>query len=267
MTCGQNRLEEGVVLGRLPDIPGVPSQLDHRQRRQSYSEEKQVSSNQNGAEPSIHVLLAESHPLMCLGLRTLFELDTEIEIIAEARDGSEVLGLIETLLPDVALLDLSLPGATVSQIVTAIRQRCWPTRTLALTADIDHESLQEAILAGVNGCLLKSKIRRSGVQAVRTVADGHSWFSPEIMRAMATCCERRAQYLSQRPKLTSREVEVIRLLGQGWTNHRIAYTLGVKERTIRFHLGNIYRKLSVKSRAEASAWAAQNGLIDPGDPV
>ena len=228
-----------------------------------------MSADQNRTESSIQVLLGESHPLMGLGLRTLFELETGMEVIAEARDGNEALGLIETLLPDVAVLDLSLAGAPVPQIATAIREHRWPTRVLALSASasFNHGILQGIIRAGVSGCLLKSEVRRNGVRAVKAIADGQSWFNSEMMRAMAVCCEKKGEYPSQEPRLTGREAEVIRLLLRGWTNQRIAYTLGIKERTIRFHLENIYRKLSVKSRTEASAWAAQNGLIAPEDPV
>lgn len=227
-----------------------------------------MSADQNGAKTSIHVLLGESHPLMCLGLRTLFELETEMEVIAEARDGSEAFELIETLLPDVAVLDLSLPGLPVSQIATSIRERRCSTRILALSASasFSRRTLPKLMRAGVSGCLLKSEVRRSGVRAVKAIANGHSWFNPETMRTRAVCWERKAEYPSQKPKLTNRELEVMQLLGRGWTNQRIAYTLGIKERTIRFHLENIYRKLSVKSRTEASAWAAQNGLVEPEDP-
>lgn len=225
---------------------------------------------QDGKEtgPSIHILLAEPHPLISLGLRAVFDLATEIEVIAETRDGNEALRLIERLLPDVALLDTSLPGIEIAQIVEIIQKHQYPTHILALSPgpDVDDQ-LQEAILAGIDGCLLKNKARQNAVRAVETVASGDAWFSQEIIRTMAACCEGKARYLVRRQRLTRRELEVIQLLGRGWTNRRIADALEIRERTIRFHLGNIYKKIDVRSRTEASAWAVQSGLIEPEDNV
>jgi DNA-binding NarL/FixJ family response regulator len=203
---------------------------------------------------------------MRLGLRALFDLETEMEVVAETRDGNEALMLIERLLPDVAILDTCLPGTEVAQIVKVIGQRQYPTQVLALSPGLhEDDQLQKAILAGAKGCLLKSNARRNAVRAVEMVANGDAWFSYEIIREMAAACEGEAQPPVQRPKLTPREREVLGLLRRGWTNRHIAYDLGIKERTIRFHLGNIYRKLEVSSRAEASVWAVENGIGEPED--
>ena len=223
-------------------------------------------SHTNGAQPSIHILLAESHPLICLGLRALFDQEADMKVVAETRDGCEVLKLIEVHLPDVVLMDTSLPGSEIAHVVEVVGERRWPTRIVAVTSCFDGDDrLQEAISAGVSGCLLRRNTRRNAVQAVERVANGGIWFGHEIIRAMAACCEGRAEYFVGRVKLTGREADVLQLLALGWTNHRIAYSLGIRERTVRFHLENIYRKLEVRSRTEASAWAIANGVVEPRD--
>lgn len=223
-------------------------------------------SHTNGARPPIRILLAEFHPLNCLGLQALFDQEAEMEVIAETRDGCQVLSLIEAHLPDVVLIDTSLPGTEIAHIVEIVGERRWPTRIVALTSGFDGDDrLQEAISAGVSGCLLRSNIRRNAVRAVERVANGGIWFGHEIIRAMAACCEGRAQYFVGKVKLTGREADVLQLLALGWTNHRIAHSLGIRERTVRFHLENIYKKLEVRSRTEASAWAITNGMVEPRD--
>lgn len=224
-------------------------------------------SHTNGAQPSIRILLAESQPLICLGLRALFDQEAEMEVVAETRDGCEVLKLIEAHLPDVALMDTSLPGTEIAHIVEVVGERRWPTRIVALTSGFDRDDqLQEAISAGVSGCLLRRNTRRNAVRAVEQVANGGIWFGHEIIRTMAACCEGRAHYFVGKVKLTGREADVLQLLALGWTNRRIAHSLGVRERTVRFHLENIYKKLEVRSRTEASAWAITHGVVEPRGP-
>jgi NarL family two-component system response regulator YdfI len=200
-------------------------------------------------------------------LRALFDQEAEMEVVAETRDGCEVLNLIEKHLPDVALLDTSLPGTEIARVVEVVGERRWPTRIVALTPGLDlDDQLQEAISAGVSGCLLRRNTQRNAVRAVERVANGGIWFGHEIIRTMASCCEGRPQYLVGKVELTGREADVLQLLALGWTNRRIAHSLGVQERTVRFHLENIYRKLEVSSRTEASTWAVTNGLVDPRSP-
>jgi DNA-binding NarL/FixJ family response regulator len=217
-------------------------------------------SKEDHANAEIRALLADPDPLIRLGLRALLEQADDVQIVAEAHEGQEAMQLIQALLPNVALLDIRLAGTGVVQIAKAIRSRELPTHVLVLGSDADDPCLYDAVLAGARGALLKQDAEKRMVRAVRTVARGDSWFSPGIPPRLAEWARRRQQRLSQTDMLTRREIEVLRLLAQGSTNLQIAHTLGITERTVRFHLGNVYRKLNLNSRTEASVWAVLNGL-------
>jgi len=205
---------------------------------------------------AIHVLLADDHPTLWLGLRVLLESAPDIEVVAEAERGEEALAKILALQPDVAVLDCQLPGFPGPEVAREIRRRGLPTRVLALSAYRYEHYIRGMLKAGAVGCLLKEEAPEAIVEAVRAAVQGGMCFSPGVADLVKAILEGKGP-----AKLTEREREVLRLMAEGLSNKEIALKLTITERTVEFHVGNILRKLEVASRVEAVVWAKERGII------
>jgi len=211
------------------------------------------------SEP-IRVLLADDHPLVRQGIRLFLEEADDVVVVAEATDGSEAVRLVEEHLPDVAVLDIQMPGLSGIEATRQIKARFPQVRVLILTAYDEEPYVLALLQAGASGYLLKSADADELVRAVRAVHRGESALSPQAAARVV----RRIQ--SERPfaqveTLTSRETEVLRLAAQGLTNIAIGHELGISARTVQGHLANIYGKLEVQSRTEAVTEALRRGWI------
>lgn len=205
----------------------------------------------------IRVLLADDHPALRVGLRVLLEQDSEIAVVGEAGDGAEALARIESLRPDVAVLDCQLPEMPGSAVAAAIRAASLPVRVLALSAYGDDGHLGAMLEAGAVGYLIKDEAAEAIVQAVRAAARGESWFSPAVAGRAAAWA--RGEW-GLPADLTEREVDVLRLVACGKSNKEVARALSITERTVEFHVGNVLAKLNLASRVEAAVWAKEHGL-------
>ena len=203
----------------------------------------------------IRVLVADDHPPLRLGLRALLERRPEVQVVAEAGDGETALAMLETLQPDVAILDIRLPRRDGLALAREIRRRGWPIRILLLSAYDDEALIREAMVVGVEGYLLKSEGLEAIAAAVQSVARGLTAFSPEILA--------RARGLPERGGggLTEREREILELVAEGLTNRAIAQRLGLSPRTVEYHLGQIFQRLGVSSRAAAVKEAMRRGWL------
>lgn len=210
------------------------------------------------AEP-IRVLLADDHPAIRVGLRVLLEQASDIQVIAETGDGKEALTRIESLRPDVVVLDCELPGMQGAQVAMEINKRSLPTRVLALSAYVDEKYVRGMIDAGAVGYLLKDEAPERIVDAVRAAARGEGWFSPKVARQVAALA-RGEKTTIRSVGLTDQERELLQLVAQGKTNREIGRTLSLGEKAIEKHLTEIFAKLGVPSRAAAAAWAVREGL-------
>ena len=202
----------------------------------------------------IRVLLADDHPIIRSGIRMLLEQAPDILVVGETDRGNEVTGLVQRLQPDVLLLDMEMPGKSGVDVAQELQSSAAPVRILVLSAYDDDEYIASLISTGAAGYLTKEEALNTIVDAVRGVARGEDgWFSRRAAAQIAALARKE----QSRPgiDLTEREQEVILMLAEGWTNQRMAHELSVSERTVRFHLSNIYDKLGVSSRAEAIAWA------------
>jgi DNA-binding NarL/FixJ family response regulator len=204
----------------------------------------------------IRVLLADDHPALMIGLRVLLDRASDIEVIGEAEDGPSALAAIESLTPNVAVLDCQLPGLSGAQVATEVQRKGLPVRVLALSAYTDDRFVYAMLEAGAVGYLLKEEAPGTIVQAVRAAMQDQAYFSPAVS-ARAEAWAR-----GERPAgLTERELEVLHLLAEGLSNKEIARALSVTTRTVNFHVGNILRKLDVLSRVEAVVWAKDHGVV------
>ncbi len=203
----------------------------------------------------IRVLLADDHPAFRLGLRVLLKHAPALRLVGEAHDGKETLALLETLQPDVVILDCELPGLTGTEVAREIRRQGWPTRVLALSAYDGDQYVRGMLDAGAVGYLLKDEASDVIVAAVQAAAQGNSCFSPTVASKIAAWAR------GEHPGgLTERELEVLRLVTEGCTNKEIAHRLQIVERTVQFHVHNILRKLDVASRVEIAVWARNQGI-------
>ncbi len=210
----------------------------------------------------IRVLLADDHPALRVGLRVLLDQAPDVEVVGEAGSGEEALAQIETLQPDVAVLDCLLPSLAGAEVAAKVQRQGLPTRVLALSAYEDEKYVRGMLEAGAVGYLLKSEAPERIVAAVRAAARGEGYFSPAVAAQMAAWVRGEGR---EGAGLTERELEVLRLMARGWDNRRIAQELVISEGTVKNHVTNIYAKLGVRSRAGAVAWAWQQGLVSPED--
>lgn len=202
----------------------------------------------------IRVLLIDDHPIVRSGIRMLLEQVDDIQVVGEADHGDDALGLVKRLNPDVLLLDMEMPGKTGVEVARELKAADAPVRILALSAYDDEQYILNLLTEGAAGYLTKEEALDTIVDAVRGVARGEEgWLS---RRATARVASASVKERTKDPiQLTERETEVLDLLKKGWPNNRIAQELYLSERTVRFHLTNIYDKLNVSSRAEAISWA------------
>jgi two-component system nitrate/nitrite response regulator NarL len=203
----------------------------------------------------IRVLVADDHPPLRLGLRALLERRPEVQVVAETGDGETALAMLETLQPDVAILDIRLPRRDGLALAREIRRRGWPIRILLLSAYDDEALIREAMAVGVEGYLLKSEGLEAIAAAVQSVARGLTAFSPEILARARGLPERGGE------GLTEREREILELVAEGLTNRAIAQRLGLSPRTVEYHLGQIFQRLGVSSRAAAVKEAMRRGWL------
>jgi DNA-binding NarL/FixJ family response regulator len=215
----------------------------------------------------IDVLLADDQELVRSGFRLILELADGIDVVGEATDGREAVRLAKELQPDVVLMDVRMPELDGIEATRRLRQAGVDARVLVLTTfDLD-EYVYGAIRAGASGFLLKDAPRDQLVTAVRTVARGEALLAPAITQRLIERFVARPPASETAPaiaRLSSRELEVLRLLARGLSNAEIAVELIVGEATVKTHVARILRKLDVRDRVQAVVFAYETGLVQPG---
>jgi NarL family two-component system response regulator LiaR len=213
----------------------------------------------NTSKRTIRVLIADDHPVTRQGIHAILEEASDIEIVGEAKDGTEAKQMVAKLDPDVLLLDLVMPGLRACEIEARVRTNCPATVTLVLTGHDRDYYLAKALEAEVAGFLTKEEAPERLAEAIRCAARGEILITGgPLARAKRWREEAGARWKS----LTQREQEVLRLLVDGQSTQQIAETLSVSDRTVRTHIGNILGKLGVASRSEAIAWAWRYGVVE-----
>lgn len=202
----------------------------------------------------IRVLLVDDHKLVRAGVTTLLQSDPDISVVGEARNGREALTVVEGTEPDVVLMDLSMPEMDGVEATRAVMASRPGTRVLVLTSFSDRERVKEVLAAGAIGYVLKDSEPADLLAAVHAAARGHVPIDPRVASALlpATGAPGAADGLSPR------ETEVLRLVAQGLANKQIARALGITERTVKAHLGRVFREIGVLDRTSAALWARDN---------
>ena len=205
---------------------------------------------------AIRVLIADDHAVVRSGLANILGAESDIKIVGEARDGLEAIEKALELKPDVILMDIFMPHSNGLEALTAIRQKLADAKVLILTISDREEDVFEALRFGAQGYLLKSATITEVVDAVRKTAGSEAMLSPHVVTKLVAEFNNRAH----KPQLSSREAEVLGLLGEGLTNTEIASRLFISESTVRTHFRRLLDKLHLKNRAEAIAYAARHHL-------
>ena len=212
----------------------------------------------------IKVMLVDDQNLVRKGVRSLLELYEEIEVIAEAVDGSEAIRTIPENQPDVVLLDMRMPGLSGLDVLKELSKADKLPPTIILTTFDDHELVLAGIKAGAKGYLLKDVSLAELVNAVKPVAEGGTVVKPAVTQRRLKGLENLQtdfSSLDQPDPLTERETEILRLMAGGYSNKEIANSLGVAEGTVKNHVSNILSKMGVRDRTRAVLKAFELGQI------
>lgn len=208
---------------------------------------------------AIRVVLADDHAVVRKGIREFLEQGGDIAVVAEAADGAQAVALVAEHRPDVAVLDIQMPGVSGIEATRRIKAEHPEVRVLILTAYDDDPYIMALLQAGAHGYMLKTADSAQFVQAVRAVARGEpaldAAVTQKVMRQLSGASQSRVE------ALTEREVRVLRLAAKGLTNKAIGQSLSISDRTVQGHLANIYGKLGVGSRTEAVTEALKQGWI------
>jgi DNA-binding NarL/FixJ family response regulator len=225
--------------------------------REAISGHMKARTSNGAGVRTIRVLIADDHLVYRIGMRNLIGSEPGFEVIGEAADGNQALELYRKLKPDVLLLDLRMPQKNGVEVVRLVREEFRDAHILIVTSYQTEEEIFQVLQAGALGYVIKDVGREMLVQAIRAVHAGNRWLAPAIRKQF----DDRAL----RQQLTSREVEVLRLLARGLTNREIANVYGISASTVKNHLNNVMAKLEVADRTEAVSFCLSRGIVNLDD--
>ena len=209
----------------------------------------------------IRVLIADDHGIVRSGLRMLLDRQEDIDVVGEAEDGVEALEVVQSKQPDVAVLDVSMPRMTGLQAAREIGAYSPDTRVLLLSMHDDERYFFEGLEAGAAGYVLKRAADTDLIDAVRTVAGGRTFLSGTAQESLMREWQEGGRGEPADP-LTPRELEVVKLIAEAYTNKQIAQTLKLSEKTVESHRANVLSKLDMSDRVELVRYAIRRGLVE-----
>lgn len=216
-----------------------------------------------------NVLLVDDQKLIRDGIRSLLAIAGKVQVVAEAADGTSVVALCQAHKPDVILLDLSMPVMDGIQTLLALQQAALLTPVLVLTTFDEHDLVLQSIQAGAKGFLLKDVSLETLVAAIATLANGGSFFQPNITERLLTQVRKTPKTAFSKPvafePLSDKELEILQLMAAGYSNKEIANALYKSEGTVKNQCSTILSKLGVRDRTRAVLLALELGLISVSD--
>lgn len=218
----------------------------------------------------VRILIADDHPVVRFGVRRMLQADSGYSIVGEAADGKEAIREMRETQPDILLLDLNmplLPGLETLRELTTIQV---PTKTVLLTSAISPREILEALQLGARGVVLKDALTTDLSECIATVMQGHYWLGRKPVTNLVQVLNDLMEEIKEPPRntfgLTTRELEVVRLIAQGMTNKDIAQECQIAEETVKRHLKNIFDKVGVWNRLELALFAINNHLATESGP-
>ena len=209
------------------------------------------------------IMIVDDHLVVREGLKQLLEIDGNIEVIAEASNGLECLQLLENVFPDVIFMDVKMPGISGIETTRLICQKYPRVKIIMLTIYEDEHFITEALHAGAKGYILKKVDREGLTSAIRHVMENRAFLDPTVTATLLNHFRQDETGVKheERASLTQRELEILKGIVSGYTDHKIAASLFISEHTVRTHIKNLYRKLGVSSKSQAVAKAIHNNII------
>lgn len=210
------------------------------------------------------ILVADDHPIVLAGLRRLLDDQDGLAVVAEARDGIEAVERALASEVDLAILDVSMPRRTGLQAAREILRRRPEARALILSMHADEQYVFEALAVGASGYVLKTAVDRDLLTACRAALRGEPFLYPAAVRALIReHLRRRARKPPEPDPLSPRELEVVKLIAEAYTNEEIAEALVISKKTVERHRENILEKLGMRDRVELTRFAIRRGLVEP----
>lgn len=202
------------------------------------------------SESRVGVLLVDDHPMVRAGLTGLIDATDDLRVVGEASDGEAAVASVREVAPRVVLMDISMPGVDGIAATRRLFEEGYAGAVVVLTSFSDRERVVEALAAGAVGYLLKDSEPADVLAAIRAAAEGHAPLDPRVAGALLP-----TRRDAPGADLSAREREVLLLVADGLANKQIATRLGIAERTVKVHLGNVFRRIGVADRTSAALWA------------
>ncbi len=209
----------------------------------------------------IRIVIADDHKMIREGLKQLLELDGDIQVVGEASDGEQCIQKVIETNPDVLLLDINMPTMNGLQTLQELRRNNNKQKVLMLTIHNEIEYLLRAVEIGVNGYILKDSESSVLKKAIYTIYQGETYIEPSLTPELKERMQRSSSS-SNTEILTRREIDVLKLLAEGLFNKEIAYRLSISEKTVKNHVSNIFKKISVSDRTQAAVYAIKNNFVN-----
>ena len=210
---------------------------------------------------TVRILIADDHGVLRAGLRALLNGAANMQVIAEASNGEEALELACRERPDIVLLDISMPGLDGIEVTRRLKRTMPNAQVLIMTMHEDAGLLREALRAGAAGYIVKRAVESELINAIQAIHRGELYVHPALTRGLFQDLPSAQTTLKDAEALTPREVDVLRLIAEGFTNRQIAETLSLSVRTVESHRATIMDKLDLHSRAALARYAAEHSLL------
>jgi two-component system response regulator NreC len=213
---------------------------------------------------TVRILIADDHGVLRAGLRALLHGAADMQVVAEAGNGEDALQVADQVRPDLVLLDISMPGLDGIEVTRRLKHTIPESRVLIMTMHEETGLLREALRAGASGYIVKRAVESELIIAIQAVRRGELYVHPALTRGLFEELQPHPAPIRHAEALSPREVDVLRLIAEGYTNRQIAAALTLSVRTVESHRASIMDKLGLHSRADLARYAAERGLSRAG---
>ena len=210
----------------------------------------------------VKIMITDDHSMIREGLKQLLELDGDILVIEEACNGEDCMAKLQSVIPDVLLLDINMPCMNGLDVLKEIKNHEIPVSVLVLTVHNEVEYLLRAVEIGISGYILKDSESAELKRAIFAIAKGETYIQPSLIPMLHSKLIQKDAEKEKISLLTDRELELLKLLALGMLNKEIAERLSITERTVKNHVSNIFKKIDVSDRTQAAVFAIRNQLVD-----